>query len=118
LWISCPNNESFSINVFGNFWVNWHVPYHVSHFSARVLEKTLENAGFEIVQRYTETPALLIAQSLLCRMFAKPGRPTRQMRNAMVIAPLMLAIRCLLFPVIFLANALGRGDDLIVISKI
>ncbi len=38
VWISCPNAESLWRRVFGRGWVNWHVPYHLWHFSPRTLE--------------------------------------------------------------------------------
>jgi 2-polyprenyl-3-methyl-5-hydroxy-6-metoxy-1,4-benzoquinol methylase len=117
LWISCPNNQSWSPAVFGNFWVNWHVPYHIAHFSAEILEGLLSKAGFTVRVSQSETPALLVAQSIICKIFAKEGQPTRQLRNPILLAGLMVLVRVFLFPFLFVMHRLGKGDDLVVISE-
>jgi 2-polyprenyl-3-methyl-5-hydroxy-6-metoxy-1,4-benzoquinol methylase len=116
VWISCPNSRSWLRRVFGRFWLNWHVPFHVVHFSPKVLRELLIQTGFTNIEEKQITPALWVAQSLLVRLFAKKDKKTRQMRNAALTLFFMLAARLLLFPILWLGNQLGRGDCLLVIA--
>jgi hypothetical protein len=34
IWISCPNSQSWLRPVFERWWINWHVPFHITHFSS------------------------------------------------------------------------------------
>jgi len=40
VWISLPNADSFWRRVFGRSWVNWHVPFHLWHFSPRAWKRS------------------------------------------------------------------------------
>ncbi|MBW2149971.1 MAG: class I SAM-dependent methyltransferase [Deltaproteobacteria bacterium] len=117
LWISCPNTKSWFGLVFGRKWVNWHVPFHISHFSEFILCQLLEDAGFRVIKSKSETPSLIIAQSIICSLFSIRGRPTVQIRNPFLIGPLMLLVRATLFPFLYLLDLLGKGGDLVVISS-
>ncbi|OGW27877.1 MAG: hypothetical protein A2X56_03185 [Nitrospirae bacterium GWC2_57_13] len=117
LWISCPNNRSWLRSLFGRYWINWHVPFHIVHFSPDGLRQLLEEAGFVIVEMRHETPALWVAHSIIARLFARRGKPTAQLRNPFLVAGLMLFIRVFLFPILWLGNRLGRGDCLVVTAK-
>jgi len=117
VWISCPNIESWQRDIFGHYWINWHVPFHIIHFSKHTLTSLLEKTGFKIQKLRQESPALWIAHSLIVRLFAKPGRPTKQLRSPILVATLMLVIRALFFPILWLGNRIGRGDCLIIIAK-
>ena len=33
LWISCPNARSWLRALCGRAWINWHVPFHIVHFT-------------------------------------------------------------------------------------
>jgi 2-polyprenyl-3-methyl-5-hydroxy-6-metoxy-1,4-benzoquinol methylase len=114
VWISCPNARSAFRGLFGSAWINWHVPYHLVHFSAGPLGDLLRRAGFTAGEFRQESPALWVAQTVIGRLFARPGRPTRQLRNPLLVAPLTLGIRAILFPLLWLANRTGRGDCLVV----
>jgi len=81
------------------------------------LTNMLRVAGFEIQEEKQASPALWVAQSIIVRVFAKPGQPTRQLRNPLLVAFLIVLIRCILFPVLWLGNLLGRGDCLVVVAK-
>src|ERR1700722_2102907 len=37
VWISLPNSQSWLRKAFGRSWINWHVPFHISHFSTTTL---------------------------------------------------------------------------------
>ena len=117
VWISCPNSRSWLRHVFGRFWINWHVPFHVVHFSPDTLRALLEKSGFEIVGMRQETPSLWVAHSIIAQWFAKPGQPTRQLRSAPLVATLILLIRGLLFPLLWLGNLTGCGDCLVVVAR-
>lgn len=114
VWISCPNSRSWLRSIFGRFWINWHVPFHIVQFSPTTLRRLLEDAGFNNIQIKHETPALWVAHSLVSRLYAKPGQPTKKLRSAPLIAFLILAIRGIFFPILWLGNRLGRGDCLVV----
>ena len=117
VWISCPNVESWQRKLFGKYWINWHVPFHIVHFSRSTLTKILKETGFEIQEIHQESPALWVAHSIIVRLFAKFGRPTKQLRNPFLVAILMVLIRSLFFPILWLVNKLGRGDCLVVVAR-
>lgn len=112
VWISCPNSRSFLRDWFAAKWLNWHVPFHISHFSPRTLLAVLERAGFAAAPIRTLTPALWIAQGVIAWLFARPGRPTGALRNPFLVLGLTALARGLLFPWIWLENRRGRGDCL------
>ena len=117
LWISCPNNRSWLRTLFGRFWINWHVPFHIVHFSSTTLTELVKKNGYEVLKVRNETPALWFTQSLIAKVFAKPRIQTRQMRSVIYVLPIMLLARFVLFPVFFIANRLGRGDCLILLAE-
>jgi len=116
VWISCPNSESWLRPVFGRFWINWHVPFHISHFSGDRLRRLLEDCGFTLAETRQITPALWVAHSIVVRLFAREGRPTRQLRNPWLIFALIGLCRGLLFPGLYFGNRRGRGDCLIAVG--
>ena len=117
VWISCPNSQSWLRSAFGRFWINWHVPFHVVHFSSSTLSALLKKSQFEVVEMRQETPALWVSHSIIARLFAKPGQPTMQLRSAPLVASLILLIRGLLFPLLWLGNLCRRGDCLVVVAR-
>jgi len=117
IWISCPNNRSWIRTFFGRYWINWHMPFHVIHFSEEALRSALETSGFKAIQIGQETPALWVAHSVIARLFAQRGKPTRQLRSPLLVAFLILGIRFSLFPWLWLGNRLGRGDCLVAVGR-
>jgi SAM-dependent methyltransferase len=113
VWISCPNSQSWLRPVFGRWWINWHVPFHIVHFSPLTLRRLLEESGFGQIEIRQITPALWVASSIIARLFARSGQPTRQLRNPLLIFGLVLACRALLFPLFCWGNRAGRGDCLV-----
>jgi 2-polyprenyl-3-methyl-5-hydroxy-6-metoxy-1,4-benzoquinol methylase len=116
VWITCPNSRSWLRARFGPSWINWHVPFHIVHFSPQSLKHLLAKTGFTRVEIHQITPALWVASSLIARVFARRGKPTRQLRNPWLVFGLVLLARALLFPVFYFGNRLGRGDCLVAVA--
>ena len=117
VWISCPNSQSWLRTVFGRYWINWHVPFHVVHFSPDTLVEMLNKSQFEKVSMRQETPALWVAHSIIAGIFARPGQPTMQLRSAPLVASLILLIRGLFFPLLWLGNLSKRGYCMVVTAR-
>jgi SAM-dependent methyltransferase len=117
VWISLPNSGSVFRKIFGRRWINWHVPYHIVHFSSGTLLRLLKQQGFEPIESKTVTPAVWIVQALVARLFAKPDRPTTQLRSVLLVGCGTIAVRFLLFPVLWLANVMHRGDALLIRAR-
>ncbi len=116
VWISCPNSQSWLRRAFGRSWINWHVPFHISHFSPATLRRLLEETGYAKIEIRQITPALWVAQSLIAFLFAKRGSKTWQLRNPFLTLLFMMTARLLAFPVLWLGNLRGRGDCLQVVA--
>jgi SAM-dependent methyltransferase len=116
LWISCPNSRSWLRKVFGRSWINWHVPFHISHFSAETLQRLLTDADFQNVTTRQITPALWVTQSCIAWLFAKEGTKNTRLRNSFLTPGLMVSIRFVLFPTLWFGNRIGRGDCLLVVA--
>lgn len=117
VWISCPNSRSWLRKALGPSWLNWHVPFHIFHFSPKTLQQLLTETGFADIQVSQITPALWVAQSLIVYSSAKKGTKTRQMRNPLLTLCFMLLARFVLFPLLWLGNMRGQGDCLLAIAK-
>lgn len=111
--ISCPNIESFQRNIFGRYWINWHVPFHITFFSATTLKSLLNDCGFDVLKVRCVSPALWVAQSVIAALFAVKGKKTYTQRSSILLGSLMLFTRFALFPALWFGNLLGRGDCLV-----
>jgi SAM-dependent methyltransferase len=116
VWISCPNSLSWLRRIFGRSWINWHVPFHISHFSAETMRRLLTEEEFLNVEVHQITPALWVTQSCIAWLFAKEGRKNGQLRNPFLTLFLMVFYRFVLFPALWLGNRSGRGDCLLVVA--
>jgi len=117
VWISCPNSSSWLRRLFGRAWVNWHVPFHIVHFSPATLRGVLLKTGFTAIELRQITPALWVASSLITRVFARNDRPTRQLRNPMLVLALTGLARIMLFPALYAGNLLGKGDCILAVAR-
>jgi SAM-dependent methyltransferase len=117
VWISCPNAASLWRRVFSRAWVNWHVPFHLWHFSPATLQAVLTRAGYEVTSLATYTPALWLAQSLCVSLAAREGRTNRVMRSAPMAAGLTLTARALVLPWFRHLDRSLTGDCLIVTAR-
>jgi SAM-dependent methyltransferase len=116
VWISCPNSQSWLRRRFGRSWINWHVPFHISHFNRGTLRRLLEDVGYTNVEVRQITPALWVANSIVARFFAVEGKKSKQLRNPFLTLLLMLFARSVLFPILWLGNRLGHGDCLLAVG--
>jgi 2-polyprenyl-3-methyl-5-hydroxy-6-metoxy-1,4-benzoquinol methylase len=114
IWISCPNSQSILRNLFGYFWINWHVPFHIVQFSSKTVRNLLHETEFSNIKISQKTPAVWAAYSIISRLFSKPGFPTKQLQSTILVAWLTLIIRIFLFPFLYLANQSGVGDCIVV----
>jgi len=117
VWISCPNGRSWLRKVFGRSWINWHVPFHIFHFSPETLRALLTDTGYKSVEICQITPSLWVAQSFIAYCFAKKGRKTRQLRNPFLTLFLMVFARFLLFPALWFGNRIGCGDCILAVAS-
>jgi Methyltransferase domain len=53
--ISTPNARGYGARLFGRRWINWHVPYHLQHFSQRSLGIAAQRSGLSVVSMRTLT---------------------------------------------------------------
>ena len=113
LYVSCPNVNSWQKTIFGKHWINWHVPFHIIHFSDQTLTQALEKGGFRIVTSRHCSPALWTAQSTIAKLFSQPGKPTQQLRNTFLVIGLMSLIRGITPFALWLGNRLKKGDCLV-----
>jgi SAM-dependent methyltransferase len=117
LWLSLPNARSAFRALFGRHWINWHVPYHIVHFTAPALRRLLTDSGFEIVRLGNATPSLWVAQSMIAAITSRAGKSNFKLRKIWLVGGSMLMIRGLLFPFLWLLDAFGRGDCLVVRAR-
>lgn len=117
VWISCPNAASWLRGLFGRRWINWHVPFHIVHFSDATLTHTLARSGFATLEQDQATPALWVAHSAIASATARQGRPTTALRKPLAVMALMAVARGALFPLLWLANRTGHGDCLLRIAR-
>jgi 2-polyprenyl-3-methyl-5-hydroxy-6-metoxy-1,4-benzoquinol methylase len=55
--LSCPNFDSFLRKRYGELWLGWHVPYHVTHYNRQTLDRLAQATGFRISRLLTVTPS-------------------------------------------------------------
>jgi len=117
VWISCPNAASLWRRVFGRAWINWHVPFHLWHFSSNTLQELLSLANFSIITIKTFTPALWVTQSICLRASRPEGGRNKLIRCAPLVALMTLIIKLLVLPFFHNINRRMAGDCLIVVAQ-
>jgi len=72
-----PNVESFWRKLSGDRWINWHIPYHLHHFSRSGFGCMAARLGYEVRSVRTITPNLwTILQIRASRIRVEPGEPS------------------------------------------
>lgn len=117
IWISCPNSQSWLRKLFGRAWINWHVPFHLFHFSNKTLGQLLQFSGFKITELKYITPCHWMSQSIVAAISARRGRKTRHLRSPLLVACLMIFCRFILFPLLWVGTLTRHGDCLVVEAR-
>jgi SAM-dependent methyltransferase len=107
VWISLPNARSALAARWGRDWINWHVPFHITHFTPQRLSRFMSETGFEPWGGSIVTPALWVAQSAIAHRH--PNQPTR-LRSLPAVVLRMAIARLLLFPILWFWNLQAEGD--------
>jgi len=77
LILSTPNSNGWGSKVFGNRWINWHVPYHLQFFSRRSIEIIAKKAGLVLEKSKTITNSdWLYFQWIHLLTFPEMGEPS------------------------------------------
>lgn len=58
--LGVPNVDARLRSKYGRRWLNWHVPYHINHFSRKSLELLAEKSGYRLETILTITPNLWV----------------------------------------------------------
>jgi SAM-dependent methyltransferase len=117
VWISCPNAASLWRQVFGRAWINWHVPFHLWHFSSNTLQELLGLANFSIMSIKTFTPALWVTHSICLKVSRQEGGRNKLIRRASLVASMTLLIKLFVLPFFHNINRRIAGDCLIVVAQ-
>jgi 2-polyprenyl-3-methyl-5-hydroxy-6-metoxy-1,4-benzoquinol methylase len=117
IWISCPNIKSWQRRLFGKYWINWHIPFHIYFFSKNTLESLLNQCGFDSIKIKQYTPTLWTAQSIIAALFAKKGKVNYSQRYTILLGFLVILVRFLFFPILWIGNLLKQGDCITLVAK-
>ena len=72
-----PNLRSFWLKLFREKWINWHVPYHLHHFTPDRFVRMVSRLGFDVCSVRTITPNLwTILQFRACQIPDELGKPS------------------------------------------
>lgn len=127
-----PNRASLWCRLSGKRWINWHVPYHLHHFTMASFRRLAEQSGLTVTRHRTVTPNLwtflqfraLISKPVqgvpnsLWRVNADPT-PTHSTRRARSLRQVVVAVILNLFSIMNrCVDALGQGDCLLVELKL
>jgi hypothetical protein len=75
--LSFPNLTSLYRRLCGRRWINWHIPYHLHHFSRNAFSRLCKQEGWMVVEWKTVTPNLWT----LMQLRALTNRPERGKPN-------------------------------------
>jgi SAM-dependent methyltransferase len=126
-----PNVNSLWCKLSGLRWINWHIPYHLHHFTLKTFTRMAERCGYRVVRTRTITPNLWsLLQLRACRQSIVRGETNPMWRvepsSASTEAPSAISVRVRIkrlvrVPVMMaiavvnrLVDSLGYGDSLVV----
>lgn len=127
-----PNTKSIWCKLSGAKWINWHIPYHLHHFTAQTFNRMATRCGFQVVTSRTITPNIwTILQLWAYRQELMRGEPnpmwsvaTSDTDSQAAINWQVSMLRILKLPVMLavafvnrIVDALGFGDSLMVELK-
>lgn len=71
-----PNVNSLWCKLSGPRWINWHIPYHLHHFTLKTFTRMAERCGYRVIRARTITPNLWsLLQIRACRQSITRGEP-------------------------------------------
>jgi SAM-dependent methyltransferase len=80
LLLTTHNVHSIWRHIFRQYWINWHMPFHVFHSHPGALTRMVEQAGFRRVALTTRTPAFWLLMSIrAARDTLRFGEPNRHL---------------------------------------
>ncbi|MBI3582506.1 MAG: class I SAM-dependent methyltransferase [Nitrospinae bacterium] len=53
--LSSPNSNGWGAKIFGRYWINWHVPYHLHQFSIKSMKEVASRTGLKVQKVKTIT---------------------------------------------------------------
>ncbi len=67
LILGVPNIDSRLRKKYAGRWLNWHVPYHINHFSVESIKRLVAGSGYKIrsIRTYTPNMWVLLQQKML-----------------------------------------------------
>lgn len=121
IFISTPNSSSIYRILFGERWINWHVPYHQHHFSKKSLRRLLDDNKLIVLSHRTVTPIVWVSLQLRSLGFSHaPGVPSKvwssssQRKYCRLLELIVLAV---VFVPVRLLDKFKLGDCQVVIAR-
>ena len=75
--MSTPNSSGWGARLFGRYWINWHAPYHLHHFSRKSMAIAAAQAGLALEQtRIITSSEWLFYQWVHLVTFPRMGVPS------------------------------------------
>jgi len=108
LLVAVPNAGGVFARGFGRYWYHWALPFHRSHFDVASLRRLLRATGWRPRRVYFVSASAGVVRSLRWWLRYECGVSIKLGPRGERLAGLLLR------PVIFAADILGRGDNLIV----
>ena len=126
--LSIPNAKGWGQFIFGRKWINWHIPYHLQHFSKKSISQTLSESGFDLVSLKTITSSeWLYYQAFHILTFPKLNSKSvfwdghleaAELSQKVFLRMISLLHRIKIFHLITrLMDMLAIGDNLLVIAR-
>lgn len=126
IFISVPNSKSLVARLSGSSWINWHVPFHVSHFNKTVMKNILQKHDLKIQKIYTKTPNLWLKIQVLRylgldRIYIWERQKNSQIEGNTILKKIkrktLLASLSIFTPVIArILDFFGQGESICIIA--
>ena len=70
--LSTPNLNGWGVRVFRQYWINWHVPYHLHYFTEKTMRDIAAKSGLILETVETVTPSQWLYEQLI-HLFTYPS---------------------------------------------
>ncbi|WDE95962.1 class I SAM-dependent methyltransferase [Lentisphaera profundi] len=137
--LSFPNLNSWHRRIFGRFWINWHVPYHINFFTKKSISALAKMSDLEIIDYKTVTPPIWSRMQIRSLWkYPKKGEanriwaaekavlesatnhdsaPAKKSLKGHLKNMVWATISLICLPFDYLADKLGRGDSITVVLR-